>query len=859
MINLYAGQAALTLLGGTSLLGASSDTTGAFSVAMPSAAVVRAKAQFKTAVVQAPWQSGARTAPRVEAVLAAKALVPARSSSLPDDLKTNFAAWSAIDSLQVLATAAQSTTSETTRRRLDDRFAAGLAELQGFLATAPSDLTDVAFGAVKRTAQSVAVPALPLKTYAKAVAETRDAALDPAGARTYSMTLTKAGRADTVTVDLSSGPLTLDEVASKLNAAIASVPLTDSSNQPILDSAGNPIPRYLARFAVEKGATGWGLTLTAPQTERVGLKEAGAVGAVGIVSGQSLAGASSPLTVSRIDAADSAAPQRASLGTLQASDLRADELTAIGNRIAGKSGATITPATAPMRPVAVASDGAGGFYIAGTTAGDLGAWRTDGGDAMFVTRVDASGATLWQRRIDLGDATTAASLIAGPEGVTIAGTATNGSGTALALATLDADGVVTSQAALPSLGFDKATAVTRASDGSLFMAGRDASGSFVAHVVDGRITARQHFAGLSSIAAVSESGGHLAVLGSANGHATLIGADTATMTEQSSVDLGAGVARALTRDTTTGQLFAGFDSAAGEAVVASLSVDGATLSGSASIGAGTQVDSLGMADGRVVVGGRIAGAGGTGLRDSLVASLDPASLAETGRTRWGVSGASAEPTLVAGWAGASGSLAALGLKTGFQADPAADKLTRSTSLVAGDQFTLQVGTRKLAVTIGADDTMSSLATRVSKLLGTAGKARVVTSAAGQTLQIEAATTDGIALVAGPKGKDALGKLGLEPQRLTAPYIRGEKDPLIQPGGVFSLGMSDALSLKDKASAKLAATVLSEAKEKLQSAYRSLYWDDLKAQIVDGTTGQAMSAYDASRLAAYKDALVRLGG
>src|SRR3546814_9425814 len=93
-------------------------------------------------------------------------------------------------------------------------------------------------------------------------------------------------------------------------------------------------------------------------------------------------------------------------------------------------------------------------------------------------------------------------------------------------------------------------------------------------------------------------------------------------------------------------------------------------------------------------------------------------------------------------------------------------------------------------------------------------------------------------------------------------ISGAKRPLVQPGGNYSLELSDAYSILDQTDAGYIAGRLDAAIKTVQSGYRSLYWDPVKAQIVDGPnsigTG-SLSAYQSKQIARYQDALTRLGG
>ena len=84
---------------------------------------------------------------------------------------------------------------------------------------------------------------------------------------------------------------------------------------------------------------------------------------------------------------------------------------------------------------------------------------------------------------------------------------------------------------------------------------------------------------------------------------------------------------------------------------------------------------------------------------------------------------------------------------------------------------------------------------------------------------------------------------------------------MRPGGNFGMDLSDALSLATLDNAKVAMKKVEEAISMTQTAYRSLYWDDGKAQMVDGVkntaTGTKSTARESAQLANYQAALNRL--
>jgi trimeric autotransporter adhesin len=272
---------------------------------------------------------------------------------------------------------------------------------------------------------------------------------------------------------------------------------------------------------------------------------------------------------------------------------------------------------------------------------------------------------------------------------------------------------------------------------------------------------------------------------------------------------------------------------------------------SADIAGFARVDSIAAAGGTLYLASNSTG-------QNVVAALDGETLAETARTGWSADGQNA-PLLLAGWPEGASRLAVLGLRPGRQPDSSSKRIGQSTGLATGDSLAIVVAGRKTTISVAADETLQGFVARINRALGAAGTARLTTADDGRRIRIEARSTQGIALLAGQPGADALAKLGLEPQRLAAPKLRDPRAPAVQPGGVFNLNLTDALALKDQAGAKQAQATLETASARLQSAYRSLYWDDGKAQIAAGAVRPAQTAYQAGRLSAYADALRRMGG
>ncbi len=102
-----------SLMGLSLLTGDSSVFTTAFtSIPFDSKAVRAAKAQFTLAATTPPWKEATATksaSSQLMSILASKTVIDKTSSStqiLPDDIKTSFTAYKALEKLRVLAEAA---------------------------------------------------------------------------------------------------------------------------------------------------------------------------------------------------------------------------------------------------------------------------------------------------------------------------------------------------------------------------------------------------------------------------------------------------------------------------------------------------------------------------------------------------------------------------------------------------------------------------------------------------------------------------------------------------------------------------------------------------------------------------------
>lgn len=888
----------LSLLTGTNLMSDYFSTSGQTD----SLAVRIAKAGFTTVPTTPPWKETATSLPissQIQAIKASRLLIdkPAPGSSLPPDVQTAFTVYKALDKLRLLSeSAAKTTISDTERTALNKRFTAGLAEVRNFLAQAPTDKLNLAFETPTPRAESIKVvsEANEVLQGAAIAAARGDLLVGVVGTETLAIHLTKFGVTDTIFVDLSTvqSPRTLDGISGAINAAIASFPKLGTDGMPILDANGNQVPRYSANFEVTRNADGkWGLTANIPSGEQVAIDDQTAKDSLIIASGLTTMDAPTATRMLRFDDPVSGLTQK-TLGTITATNRLATEQAQF--LAPTQTGATApAPITASLDTKAVATDAEGFSYVVGTSAGDLGTNRADGANDLFLTKLDSEGRVVWQRTMGaIGSAEGAAVSIASNGDIIVAGTvegafgASSGMDSDILVARFDTTGDEKFAVSLAMTGNERASAVTVGPDGSIYVGGSTSSqdgDAFLARidaagvVQDRRVIGGVGKDGLTALA-VDGTGAVLA-LTNENGSATLHKIDGQSLATLSQVDLGQATASSLAVSSTGSIAVGGATSAAlsGPAANAhsggldgfvmqldsNLAVQHLTYLGTA---ATDRVDSLTYMGGNLYAGGRTTGdLAGTrrGPTDGFIARIDTATGATASVQQFGYYAAQTGAVSIAAAPRGSGLMGAIGLHRGTLTPVDSTKLIAQTSLRAGDQFSFRInGGEAKKIVIQADDTMSTLAARVRTLASKMATVTTPSSDNTRSLRIDAKAGTTIEFLSGPAGSDALSKLGLKATRISAaPIVTGRNLPKVTPGGSFALNLSDALSLADGKSAAYSAKRLEGAVSMIQTAYRSLYWDDSKANLVNGMKGQsgAVSPYLSGQLSRYQDALRRLSG
>jgi hypothetical protein len=902
-----------------------------------------AKAAFTTKETTPPWKEKASTVPvsaQVSQIKSMYSIIDKPSgltAGLSDDVKTVFAAYKATDRLRLLAdAAAKPGVTDIERQSLQKAFAKGLTDLKKYLASAPSDKVDLAYGRVARQVQTVGVATSSSQSMGaivgEQVANSPTAALSGlTGKEKFTITLKDYGVSDTVTIDLSTvtQPPTLSGVAKAANDAIATLSKKNADGSVVLDGDGKPVPRYSTRFSLQytpppstkdsntKSAqeeTGrYALQIQRGGTESVSIDQVGGDDAIMVAAGYSESSFDSSIgsdgkpksyvsttsaiatAITRFDRADGDLARK-TLSTLTAVDRIATEKAQFKqdsdtSKTKSKADPTVM---AGLSVASMVTDGEGNSYIVGTTAGDLGANRSDGQDDMVLTKVSSEGKMLWQRTLGTaGSAKGAAVSLAPDGGIVVAATVTGGidsttSDGDMLVTRFDAMGDSQFETLIKSSGTDVANALAVAADGTIAVGGRSGAkgDAFVVTLsAAGKEQARRTIGttGSGTVRALAfGANGSLVALTNEAGHAKLHSMKAqAIATDQASLDLGTADARSLAVASDGTIAVVGATSAAitGDKVnqtaggrdgfltrVAS-DLTGATTTYLATSG-DDQIDSVRFMNGDFYVGGRTNGnldGTRTGMLDAFVARIDSGTGAIGMTRQFGRKDGSYEPVIVSAAKGGSTALSALGLYRGTLTPTDSTKLEAQTDLRPGDSFKIKVnGGYAKTITIEENDTLNTLTDKVRKATGSR-YATVSMSYAdkGRGLRIAAQPGQEIELIAGATGRDALSKLGLEARRISAPATASKGAPLVTPGGSFGLDLSDSLSLASRSDAKIALARMEQAVSYSQSAYRSLYWDDAKAARADppknkgGGDAAAVARYNA-QTASYQAALDRLG-
>jgi hypothetical protein len=262
-----------------------------------------------------------------------------------------------------------------------------------------------------------------------------------------------------------------------------------------------------------------------------------------------------------------------------------------------------------------------------------------------------------------------------------------------------------------------------------------------------------------------------------------------------------------------------------------------------------------------VSGGVIAGTGAFGVENSFVTRLGADGGAEWTQTLK-TSGAPFALTGLAVDASGASTLDALGLPRGVLQTADSSPLTSRSGLRNGDELRIGVDGRRLTtIRIGDDDTLTSLATAITRAIAGAGRARVVRKDGVERIEITPNTGKAVRIEPGREGRDALGALGFK-QGLIATNAAG-----FAGLKTYGLGLvAKDFDLTSEAGVKAAVAELSAAISIIRQAYEGLanphakeLSDEEKALEERRKAAGVAPAYYTAQFNNYRAALAKLTG
>ena len=275
-----------------------------------------------------------------------------------------------------------------------------------------------------------------------------------------------------------------------------------------------------------------------------------------------------------------------------------------------------------------------------------------------------------------------------------------------------------------------------------------------------------------------------------------------------------------------------------------------------------------VADGQVYVAGKtstdLPGTTPIGSQDGFLVQLDPSTGNATWTERFSGPGGNVAPQSIAVASGGASILDRLGLPSGtLQMGDPSNLLTSATSLRAGDSFTVAAnGGPPTTVTIDADDTLQTLATKIERASGSNAVVSVLSN--GSVLQLNIKPflqTSTITLGQGPVGSDALAGLGLKAGVIQDAPDDSSSSSSANTKPLSGLDLTTALNLSSTASIATAQGVLNQALQTIKTAYQNLVNQNQPTSTnpAAASASNPVPTYLTNEIANYQAALLRLTG
>lgn len=834
------------------------------------------------------------------------------------DYKKLFALYSGLETLSALADrAAVKNLSASEQANLAKRFAAGMTEVGAYLTSgAMKDIRIVQGGTTTSSKTTAAVVRDSAVSITGPVHEgDLSTAVDAfQGDVRFNITVkTKIGStttSKTVAIDLTemgSTARTMDAVVAHINGKLDAQGITTRLEKQLVAAEPKTVTTNGKTTTLPAGPDQWSLAIKGASFETVGFAAADTSDAVYVVQQSGKDATTAELLKFQSDGGAAVAPTQGGVG----------ETPWIEGRLSQDA---LPESVKAVRASAVGPDGS--LWLVADVA-SVDNQPIKGAQDVALMKFDSAGRLLMTRTLGAADTASGYALAVSDDGrVAVAGSVTGAlePGATIASATLadsfvtvfDGQGEELWTQRRGAKAADEATSVSFGADGKVFVAGRSQSAMSGAFAIGGWDSYVQSFstltpyegaktlvtsAGVSQFGTVGDDrvdamtidGSNLYTAGVENGRAVV---------RRFTLDASGATTLAGTRDLgPLGGEIAGLAVSNGQVILTGHSKNGAlgdgiTTNGSYAGGSDVFVAALssdltaastdrlswygGAGDdtaadvkihgGKVWITGvadRAIGAKDTDTTRAYLARLDPLSGAVEYEREWFGTGDQARSSTLAVASGGASVLDRLGLPQGEIDQSDSDKLTAATSLRVGDRFYVSSGEggRKVAVTIAASDTLTTLARKIQAASGGKLVVKVATESLKDSLDGHTAATaggfsrltitprdpeKGMVLTSGETGRDALGALGL-----TAGYIGAKSGDDLKT--TYGLSLPAGINLNDAGAVATAKEKLTSAKRVLRMAYAAL--DPSVAKTITGTA----PSYISSQIANYQAALNRLSG
>jgi hypothetical protein len=509
----------------------------------------------------------------------------------------------------------------------------------------------------------------------------------------------------------------------------------------------------------------------------------------------------------------------------------------------------------------LALDPTGGVVVAGSTTGPLSQNAIGGGTDSFVAKYSGDGTQKWLHQLDPVSNDSAFSVTVdgtgnvyygGQVNSAIASGQTRVGGLDGYITKLDNKGSVVYRQQVGTTGTDQISQMATTADGGLVVASVQNGHAIVSKYASGDATSapawQMDLGDLQNgtLGGIAVDGNNVYVSGTTS-NASLTAGGQASVANASSGSSDAFVF--------------GLNDAGASASANFVSYVGTSTS--------DQGGAIAVSNGHIYLTGTTRGAfPGQTQSFANTPNMFVADMSTSGSVNWtkqygGLSGNSSGSGIAVDAQGSS-VLDALGLPRGDVSLSQSVNLVDQTTVHAGDSFKLKISgrtEREVTIRIEADETMSSLATKINTALMFDGTSKVTYTAKGSALQISANAGVQIQLESGPDGSDALAGLGIEPTVLAKDAASSTKTTSSSSAQklVAGLGLTSTMDLSTAAGAKAARGAMVAVLSSLRGAYRSLNTPATTAAVTGTNSGGPASAYQMNQIANYQLALNMLGG